>query len=335
MPYNTPTRRAWMGAAMAAAGSMVLPAWARPQRYPTRPIKLVVPFAAGGSSDIVARLVADAMAAPLGQSLVIENKAGAGGMIGSEAVARAAPDGYTLGLGSISTLAVNPEVLSASRVEPLTQLQCVLPLASIASVFSVPVSLNIHSFEDFLKTARAKGDEWAAGSSGVGSIGHVILEALNADLGLHLRHIPFKGMGPVINSALAGQTQVLSDQFPSSAPHIAAGRLRPFAVAAKARLPELPQVPTLAELGYPQLNDLAITWFGVVVPYGTPQSVVLQLNNAANQALQSTALQVRLSQMGVTPLGGTPQDLERMVADTRAHVRQLVAQRGISDGIGR
>lgn len=333
MPPHMLTRRAWIGAAVAGASSAALPGWARPQSFPARPIKLVVPFAAGGSSDIVARLVADAMQAVLDQSIVIENKAGAGGMIGAQAVARAEPDGYTMGLGSISTLAVNPAVLKASRVDPLTELQMVLPLASIASVFAVPPSLNIHNFAQFLAAARAQGDTWAVGSSGVGSIGHVILEALNADMGLRLRHIPFKGMGPVINSALAGQTQVLSDQYPSSAPHIAAGRLTPFAVAAKTRLPELPQVPTLAELGYPQLNELAITWFGLVVPRGTPQSVVLQLNHAANQALQSAALQTRLAQMGATPLGGSPQDLERMVQTTGAHVRQVVTQRGISDGM--
>jgi tripartite-type tricarboxylate transporter receptor subunit TctC len=333
MPHNTHTRRAWMGMAAAVASSAALPVWARPKPYPSRPIKLVVPFAAGGSSDIVARLVADAMQGILGQSIVIENKAGAGGMIGAEAVAHAVPDGYTLGLGSISTLAVNPVVLKAARIDPLTELQMVVPLASIASVFAVPPSLNIDSFAQFLAAARAQGDQWAVGSSGVGSIGHVILEALNADLGLRLRHIPFKGMGPVINSALAGQTQVLSDQYPSSAPHIAAGRLKPFAVAAKERLPELPQVPTLAELGYPQLNDLAITWFGLVVPHGTPQSVVLQLNHAANQALQTPALQARLGQMGVLPLGGSAQDLEHMVQTTSAQVRQLVAQRGITDGM--
>ena len=176
------------------------------QEFPHRPVKLVVPFAAAGSTDIVARLVADALQGPLGQPVYVENKAGAGGMLGAEAVARSMPDGYTLGLGSISTLAVNPVVLKASRVQPLQDFAMVVPLASIASVFSVPASLQVHDFAQFLKQARLQGDGWAAGSSGVGSVGHVILEALNADLGLQLRHIPFKGMGPVINSTLAGQT---------------------------------------------------------------------------------------------------------------------------------
>lgn len=332
MPHPMLNRRTWLAQATAAAGMSALPGWARGKAYPTRSIRLIVPFAAGGSTDIVARLLADAMQRIMGESIVVDNKPGAGGMIGAEALARSMPDGYTMGLGSISTLAVNPVVLKASRVDPLTELQPVIPLASIASVFSVPSSLGIENFTQFLQAARAQRDNWAAGSSGVGSVGHLILEAFNADLQLKLRHIPFKGMGPVINSTLAGQTQVLSDQFPSSAPHIRAGRLKPFAVAAKTRLAELPQVPTLAELGYPQLNDLAITWFGLVVPQGVPMEVVHQLNQVAQQALQQDALKALFASMGVTPLGGTPEDLQRMVVDTTAHVRALVAERGISDG---
>lgn len=334
MSHSLLTRRTWLTQATAAVGMSALPVWARDKAYPNRPIRLIVPFAAGGSADIVARLVADAMQRILGESIVVENKAGAGGMIGAEALARSVPDGYTMGLGSISTLAVNPVVLTASRVDPLTELLPVIPLASIASVFSVPRSLGIENFAQFLKAARAQGDNWAAGSSGVGSVGHVILEAFNADLKIKLRHIPFKGMGPVINSTLAGQTQVLSDQFPSSAPHIQAGRLQPFAVAAAARLAELPDVPTLAELGYPQLNALAITWFGLVVPKGVAPEVVQQLNHAAQQALQQPELLARFAQMGVTPLGGTPADLQRMVVETTAQVRALVAERGITDGAG-
>ena len=207
-------RRTWCVAVCAALASAALPSWGKEQPYPQqRPIKLVVPFAAGGSTDIVARLVAEGMQAQLQQTIYIENKAGAGGMVGAEQVALAAADGYTVGLGSISTLAVNPVVLKAARVQPLQDFKMVVPLASIASVFAVPPSAGVQDFAQFLQLARKQGDAWAVGSSGIGSVGHVILEALNADLGLRLRHIPFKGMGPVVQSALAGQTQVLSDQY--------------------------------------------------------------------------------------------------------------------------
>ena len=299
--------------------------------FPQRPIKLVVPFAPGGSTDIVARLVAEAMHAPLGQSVVVENKAGAGGMVGAEAVARAVPDGYTVGLGSISTLAVNPVVLPQVRVDPLKDLAPVVPLASIASVFSVKPEWGIQDFAGFVRTAKAQGDRWAVGSSGVGSVGHLILAAFNRDLGLQLRHIPYKGMGPVVQSVLSGETQMLSDQYPSSAPHIQNGLLQPFAVAAEARVPALPQVPTLAELGYPELNSLAITWFGLVVPAGTPQPVVARLNAAANAALQQPALRARLAQLGVHPLGGTAAQLQQMVVQTTAVVHKLVQQQKVME----
>lgn len=327
-------RRTWCVAVCAALASAALPSWGKEQPYPQqRPVKLVVPFAAGGSTDIVARLVAEGMQAQLQQTIYIENKAGAGGMVGAEQVALAAADGYTMGLGSISTLAVNPVVLKAARVQPLQDFKMVVPLASIASVFAVPPSAGVQDFAQFLQLARKQGDAWAVGSSGIGSVGHVILEALNADLGLRLRHIPFKGMGPVVQSALAGQTQVLSDQYPSSAPHIKAGRLIPFAVAANQRLPALPQVPTLKELGYPQLNALAITWFGLVVPAATPDAVVQRLNQAANAALAQPQLQARLQALGVEVMGGAAQDLTRMVKQTSAQVRTLVQQRGITDGM--
>ncbi len=327
-------RRTWCTAVCMGLASVALPSWAQAQPYPQqRPIKLVVPFAAGGSTDIVARLVAEGMQAQLQQTIYIENKAGAGGMVGAELVAHAAADGYTVGLGSISSLAVNPVVLKAARVQPLQDFKMVVPLASIASVFAVPPSAGVRDFAQFLQVARKQGDAWAVGSSGVGSVGHVILEALNADLGLRMRHIPFKGMGPVVQSALAGQTQVLSDQYPSSAPHIKAGYLIPFAVAANERLQALSQVPTLKELGYPQLNALAITWFGLVVPAATPDAVVQRLNQAANAALAQPELQARLKALGVDVLGGTSADLARMVEETSAQVRTLVQQRGITDGM--
>lgn len=323
-------RRAWCAL---AASALICPSWvmAETAAYPQRPVRLVVPFAAGGSTDIVARLFAQGLQEQLGQTVYVENKAGAGGMIGAETVAHAAPDGLTLGLGSISTLAVNPVVLSTARVQPLRDFKMVLPLASIPSVFSMVPGMRVKDFAQFVAQAREAGDSWTVGSSGVGSIGHVILEALNAELGLQLRHIPFKGMGPVVQSVLAGQTQVLSDQYPSSAPHIQAGRLQPFAVAAQQRLADLPQVPTLKELGYPQLNELAITWFGLVVPAGTPDAIVQRLNQAANAALQQPQLQAQLARQGVTPMGGSGADLERMVQQTAAHVQQLVQSRGISD----
>lgn len=329
------TRRHWLlcGALSAAA---VWSSHAQAQTaasYPQRPIKLVVPFAPSGSTDLVARVIAQALHHELGQPVYVENKPGAGGMLGTEWVAQAKPDGYVLGLASISTLAVNPVVLKASRVQPLQDLEMVAPLASIASVFSTHPSLGVKDFAGFVQQARAQGDAWTAGSSGIGSIGHVILEALNGSLGTQLRHIPFKGMGPVVQSALAGQTQVLSDQFPSSAPYVQSGRLVPFAVAAPQRLPSLPQVPTLQELGYPALNQLAITWFGLVAPAGTSPEIVEKLNAATQRVLHNHEVQHKLQTMGVDTMPGTPQALRSMALQAHTQVERIVQERGITDGL--
>ncbi|MGF6212924.1 Bug family tripartite tricarboxylate transporter substrate binding protein [Comamonas sp. 4034] len=297
--------------------------------YPRQPVKLVVPFAPGGSTDIVARLIADAMHGPLGQPVVVENKAGAAGLIGAEAVARAQPDGYTIGIGTISTLAVNTVVLKSARHDPLRDFAPITTLAQIPSVFSTHPSLGVGDLQSFIATMRARPDHYTIGSAGVGSIGHLIAESMNAELGIRMRHIPYKGQGPVVNSALAGETQVLSDQYPSSSSLVQSGRLVPFAVAAPQRLPSLSQVPTLAEAGYPALNRLAITWFGLVAPAGTPQNVVDTLNQAARDALKTPAVRERLAQLGVQPLGGTPAQFAQLIAQTRSQVEQLVEQRRI------
>jgi len=311
---------------LALAGAVTAQAQER-RVYPSQPVKLVVPFAPGGSTDIVARLLADAMREPLGQPVVVENKAGAAGLIGAEAVARAQPDGYTLGVGTISTLAVNTVMLKSVRRDPLQELAPVMALAQIPSVFSTHPSLGVHDLQGLVAMLRARPDHYTIGSAGVGSIGHLIAEAMNEALGVRLRHIPYKGQGPVINSALAGETQVLSDQYPSSSSLVQSGRLVPFAVAAPQRLPALPDVPTLAEAGYSALNRLAITWFGLVAPAGTPPAVIDTLNRAAQEAMRQPAVQARLEQLGVVPMGGSPQAFALLISDTRAQIQQLVQQR--------
>ena len=299
-------------------------------RYPQRPVRLVVPFTPGGSTDIVARLVADAMHASLGQPVIVDNRAGAGGLIGSEYVANAAPDGYTLGLGTISTLVVNPIMLAqTSRIDPAKAFVPVVALASIPSVFSVSPGLGVRNYAQLVALARSKPGILNIGSAGVGSIGHLIAERLNADLKIKLHHIPYKGQGPVVSSTLSGETQVLSDQYPSSAAHVASGRLMAFAVAAQDRLPALPQVPTFKELGHPGLNNLAITWFGIVAPAGTPAAVIQTLNAAANAALRDPAVQERLQGLGVQALGGSPKRLHDLVDETAQSVRETAAEQNL------
>lgn len=332
MPRSTPasilTRRACLAAGLLAAAAMA-PGLAAAQAYPSQPIKLIVPFAPGGSTDIVARLVADKMRARLGQSVVVDNRAGAGGMLGSEVVAKAAPDGYTIGVGTVSTLAVNPLLLKANRIDPLKDFTPITTLASIPAVFSLSPAFPAKNFAEFLAEARRKPDHYASGSPGVGSIGHLIIEAFNDDLKVDLRHVPYRGMGPAITSALAGETQFLSDQYPSSAPHIKAGKLLPIAVAAPKRLADLPQVPTLKELGYPELNEIATTWFGLVGPAKLPADVQKKLQAAAVEALQDPALLARLKELGVEPVGHTPEAFGKLIAQSLERNKRVIQSRRI------
>ena len=321
-------RRTVAFAALASCLGFAAPS-ALAQSYPDKPVKLIVPVAPGGSTDIVARLVADRMQKTLGQSVVVENRAGAGGAIGAEVVARAAPDGYTIGVGTVSTLAVNPVLLKASRTDPIKDFAPITALASIPSVFTTHPSLKVNDFKAFTALVRSKPDQFTAGSPGTGSIGHLIIEAMNDELKVQVRHIPYRGMGPVINGALAGETQLLSDQYPSSAPFIKAGKLVPFAVAADQRIAALPNVPTFKELGHPELNELAITWFGLVAPARTPAAVVARLNAAALDALKDPALQMRLKELGAQPIGNAPEQFAQMIGTSLERVRAVVQARKI------
>ncbi|MFA1685644.1 Bug family tripartite tricarboxylate transporter substrate binding protein [Achromobacter dolens] len=292
--------------------------------YPSQPVRLIVPFAPGGSTDVLARAVADGLRKELGQSVVVENRAGAGGLIGTEAVARAEPDGYTLGMATVSTMAVNPLLYGTARVDPAKQLTAVGSVANVPVVWMVNPAFPATDFAQFLAELRGHPGKYSFGSPGVGSLGHLNLAAMNADLQVEVLHVPYRGMGPALTAAVGGEVQVQQDQYASAQSLIKAGKLRPIAVAAPARLPGLPQLPTLAELGYPQLNALGQTWFGLVAPAGTPDAVVRRLNDAVRRALAEPALVQRLATLGAEPDTGTPQEFTQRIAQTLAANRKMI-----------
>jgi len=317
-----------LAALLVLLGSFALQASAQ-DGYPQRPVKLIVPFAPGGSTDLVARLVADRMQAELGQPVVVDNRAGGGGMIGSEALARADADGYTIGIGTVSTLTVNPILLKANRVDPLKELTPITLLATVPSVFMVHPSFPGRTFEQVVAEVRAKPDFYNVGSSGPGSISHLLIEAMNADLRIKLRHIPYRGMGPALTAALAGETLVSIDQYPSSAAHIKSGKLLPFAVGAAKRLEALPSVPTLKELGQPELNELAVTWFALMAPAKTPPAIRKKLHDATVAALRDPALVARLKEAGAEAVGGSADALRSQIESALARNRRIVQAAGI------
>ena len=303
-----PTRRHVLGAAALA----LLPALAIAQAWPAKPIRLVVAYPPGGVSDVVARALADKLAGPLGQPVVVENKAGASGGIGMDAVAKAAPDGHTLGFAAISPLALNPH-LGKSPFDPVKD------IAPVASVMYSPVLLlattatPARDFNELLATARGKPGAVRWATSGPASLGHIMLEQLKAGAKVDITHVPYKGGAQQMNDALSGQFEILStNASPAVMQHINSGKLRALAVGAPARLDTLPDVPTLGELGHAAANLTSL--FGVFAPAGVPQPVLQRLNAEINKALALPDIRARLTGSDNGPTGGSAADFGRQIA---------------------
>lgn len=290
--------------------------------YPSKPIKLIVPFAAGGSTDIVARVLAEGMRSTLGQPVVVDNRGGAGGLIGTEAVAQAQPDGYTVGMATVSTMTINP--LLYTRAQGLgAKLLPVANLVTMPSVWTAHPNMGVNNFADFLAKIKAKPGGFSAGVPGVGTLGHLMLASFNDTMKTDIQIVPYRGNGPALNDALAGQVQVMTDQLPSALPQIKGGKLIPVALSATARSPDLPNVPTFKELGYDDLNALGISWFGIVVPRNTPAATVKKLQDAAVKAAHLPEVQKRLQALGAQ---ATDMDQSRFPAQIAAEIQRNKAQ---------
>lgn len=318
---NTVSRRA----TLAALAALALPAGA--QTWPAKPIRLIVPYPTGGVSDLVARAIGERVAARLGQPVVVENKAGASGTIGMDAVAKAQPDGYTLAFSAISPLTLSP-VTGKVPYDPERD------FTPVASVMVSPVLLlatpanPARDFRELLTRARDWPDTVRWATSGQASLGRLMLEQLQAAAKVRMVHIPYKGGGQQLTDALSGQFEVLStNAAPSITEHIKAGRLRPLAVGAPRRLDNLPQVPTLAELGYPQAN--LSSHFGVFAPGNLPVRILDRLNSEINAAMESPEVRKRLVAGENVPTGGTPQDFARQVAAEADGTGRIVRAVGI------
>lgn len=296
--------------------------------YPTKPVKLIVPFAAGGSTDLVARVIAESLRNTLGQPVVVDNRAGAGGLLGTEAVSLAAPDGYTMGMATVSTMTVNPALFpKADGIN--AKLLPLVNLVSMPSVYSVHPGMGVKDFAGFVAALKAKPGHYSAAVPGVGSLGQIMVESFNDTIGVKLTVVPYRGSGPALNDALAGVMQVMPDQLPSALPHIKAGKLLPVAVASTKRVPELPNVPTFKELGYPELNDLGMSWFGLVIPAKTPAAVADKLRAAAIKAVHAPDTLARLEKMGVSLVEDKPEDFPALIATQIKRNRAIVQKAGI------
>ena len=280
-------RRHLLGGAASLLGGAVLPAWAQASPYPSRPINLVVPFAPGGAVDIAGRSIAERLGKQLGQTLVVDNRAGAGGAIGSSFVAKAPADGYTLVVTSQTTHVVNPVVQPKLPYSALDDFAPITLIERLSNVLLVSASLPVKTFEEFVAYVRANPGKWNYASSGIGSVAHLSMEVLKSKLGLSITHVPYKGAGSALNDMLAGLVQVTWNNLTSNLANIANGKLRALAVAAPKRLPQLPSVPTFDELKLPELN--LTSWTGLAAPAGTPEPVVKRLFEGMRAVLTDPA----------------------------------------------
>lgn len=295
--------------------------------YPNKPIRLIVPFAPGGTTDIVARVVGDRLGKELGQPVVIENRGGGGGSIGAAAIAKAEPDGYTIGVSTVSTHAVNAACNAKLGYDPIHDFAPITNMARTPNVLTVNPAFPAQDFKQFLAEVKKKPGKLNYATSGTCSIQHMVGEQFKLATGTYILHIPYRGAGPALNDLLGGQVDMMFDNLPSSMSHIQAGKLRPLAIAWNKRLDALPNVPTFAELGLKQVNDPA--WYGLVAPAKTPDEIVKKINAAAVKVLNLPEVKERLKTSGAEPVGNSPAEHATEIKEELEKMKNLVKKQGI------
>ena len=301
-------------------------AGAQAPAYPTKPIRLVVPFPAGGATDILAREVAKHLTDAWGQSVVVDNRPGAGGNIGSELVAKAAPDGYTLEMGTVGTHAINASLYSKMPYDHVKDFVPVILVAGVPNVLEVNPALPVNSVQELIAYAKANPGKLNFASSGSGTSIHLSGELFKVMAGVQMMHVPYKGSAPALQDLIGGQVQLMFDNLPPSLPQIKAGKLRALAVTSAARAPALPDTPTVAEAGLPGFE--ASSWFGVLAPAGTPPEIVNKLNAEIAKWLASPGAKEKLANVGANIAGGTPEDFARHIQAETAKWAKVVKESG-------
>lgn len=317
------SRRQMLGAAAGLLGGVTLPARAQTPRYPVRPITLVVPFSPGGSVDGSGRAVADRMGRLLGQTVVVDNRSGAGGAIGASFVAKAAPDGYTLVVTSQTTHVINPVVNPKLPYNAETDFAPITLIDRLSNVLLVSSELPVKTFDEFVAYVRKHPGQWNYASSGIGSVAHLSMEVLKSKLGLSITHVPYRGAGVALTDMLSGAVQVTWNNLTSNLPNITSGKLRALAVAAPARVAQLPGVPTFEELKVPELN--LTSWTGLAAPAGTPEAVVTRLFDGMRTILRDPATRVAWDARGaILPEILTPSQYRQEIGQRIQFFRNLV-----------
>jgi tripartite-type tricarboxylate transporter receptor subunit TctC len=308
-----------------AAVLLAQPVAATAQQYPAKPLRIVVPFAPGGGSDFIARFIAQRLTVGLGQQVIVENRPGAGGMLGIEQGVKSPPDGYTLTLIA-SSYTVNPSIYKFS-FDPVADITPIIQLSQGPLLIVTKPSLPVKSTKDLIDMARAKPGQVNFASSGQGSVIHMATELFQSMAGIKMNHIPYKGTGPALTDTLGGQTDVFFSSTATAVPHVQSGKLKAIAVTSAKRIPALPNVPTVAESGLPGYE--VILWHGLIGPKGLPRSIVDRINGEATKALKLKETADQLQNDGVAPAGGTPEQFLAQIKKEIGIWRKVAADAGV------
>jgi tripartite-type tricarboxylate transporter receptor subunit TctC len=309
-----------------AASVLCSPGLAHSQAYPSKPIRLIVPFAAGGTTDVLARIVAQNLSTSIGQQVVVDNRAGANGNIGTDLAAKSPPDGYTIVMSFDGTMTINPHTYKKLPFDPQRDLTPIINVGQATLVIVVHPSVKATTIQEFAALAKAAPTPIFYSSAGLGSTGHVAGELFAVRAGVRLTHVPYKGGAPALQDLLAGQIQMLVTALPTVDTFISSGKLRALAVTSGKRLKSLPDVPTMGEV-YPGYE--VSSWYGLLAPAGTPDAAVQRLNADTNKVLQQPDVQDRFEKLGIEPLGGTPQQFAATIKADTAKWGQVVRDAGI------
>jgi len=304
----TPTRRILL-----ALGAAAFCSAASAQSWPTKPIRLVVPFPPGGGTDIIARSASQAVAKATGWAFAVENKPGAGGNLGVDAVAKSAPDGYSIVIGQTSNLAINPTLYPKLPYDPRKDLAPIVLLADAPLLMVTGATTSLKSVAEVVATAKAKPGGLNFASPGNGTVAHLTSEMFQKATGIRTQHVPYKGAAQALPDVLSGAVDLYMSSVPSLLGQVKQGKLRALAVTSTKRIDDLPSVPTVIESGYPGFS--AVTWFGLLAPASTPKDVVARMNAEFNKALRTPELSKHLDSEGATPAGGAPEQFAKLIAE--------------------